>query len=78
LLDVMSLVGKYGRRPRHTAERMLEEGAYFAACSDSHRPADVEQVALGIERLEALLGSDEAHALLDDNPRAILRGEVDA
>ena len=77
LLDVMSLVGKYGRKPRYAAERMLEEDAYFAACSDCHRPADVEQVVLGIERLESLVGEDGAHELLSENPRAILQGEVD-
>ncbi len=78
LLDLMSLEGKYGRRPRRAAERMLEEGAFYAACSDSHRPEDVETVARAIERLHALVGADEAHALIAEHPRAILRGEVDA
>ena len=77
LLDLMSLVGKYGRKPRATAERMLEEGAYYAACSDCHRPADVELVARAIERLTELVGEDDADALLDAHPRAILQGEVD-
>jgi len=78
LLDLMSLEGKYGRRPRRAAERMLDEGAYYAACSDCHRPEDVEIVARAIERLHHLVGADEAHALIAEHPRAILRGEVDA
>jgi protein-tyrosine phosphatase len=78
LLDVMSLVGKYGRKPQQAAERMLEEGVYYAACTDSHRVVDVEYVAAAIERLTELVGADGAAELLADNPRAVLRGEVDA
>ena len=77
LLDVMSLVGKYGRKPQRAAERMLEEGVYLAACSDSHRVVDVEYVAAGIERLVALVGEEGASDLLAENPRAVLRGEVE-
>jgi protein-tyrosine phosphatase len=78
LLDVMALVGKYGRKPQHAAERMLEEGVYYAACSDSHRVVDVEYVAAAIERLAELVGIEGAAELLRENPRAVLRGEVDA
>jgi protein-tyrosine phosphatase len=78
LLDLMSLEGKYGRRPRRAAERLLDEGAYYAACSDCHRPEDVEIVARAIERLHALVGAERAHVLIAEHPRAILRGEVDA
>jgi protein-tyrosine phosphatase len=77
LLDLMSLEGKYGRKPKRAAERMLEEGAYFAACSDCHRPEDVAIVGRAIERLHELIGADEAQELLSANPRAILRGEAE-
>lgn len=77
LLDVMSLVGRYGRAPRRAAERMLEEGVYYAACSDAHRPSDVELVAQGIERLRELAGDGEAEELLAENPRRILEGRVE-
>lgn len=77
LLDTMSLVGKYGDRCRRAAERMLEEGAYDAACSDSHRPEDVDVMAKAIERLRALVGAAEARALLGDHPRGILDGSYD-
>jgi len=77
LLDVMALAGKYGRKPQQAAERMLEEDAYYAACSDCHRPADVEVVAEAVERLVELVGDEQALLLLRDHPRAILRGEVD-
>jgi protein-tyrosine phosphatase len=78
LLDVMSLVGKYGRIPRKAAERMLEEDIYFAACSDSHRPEDVDSVAESIERLQKLVGRERADELLGENPRRILEGDLDS
>jgi protein-tyrosine phosphatase len=78
LLDLMSLTGKYGKRPRQTAERMLEEGMYYAACTDCHRPADAEHVAEGIERLRELVGGEDAAVMLSAHPRAILRGEVES
>jgi protein-tyrosine phosphatase len=77
LLDTMSLVGKYGERCRRAAERMLEEGAYDAACSDAHRPEDVDILAKAIERLRALVGKEECQALLSDRPRGILDGTYD-
>lgn len=77
LLDVMSLVGKYGNAPQRAAERMLEEGVYYAACSDAHKPSDVEHVAAGIDRLARLVGKDEAHELLSDHPKRVLQGTVD-
>ena len=77
LLDTMSLVGKYGKRSKLAAERMLEAGLYFAACSDSHKPADVDQVAQAIERLVQLCGVDGAQELLAEHPRQILAGTVE-
>lgn len=77
LLDVMSLVGKYGGRSRRTAERMLEEGAYDAACTDSHRAEDVDVAAKAIDRLVELVGEDDAEELLEHAPRAILEGTYD-
>jgi len=77
LLDLMSLVGRYGRRPRRAAERMLEQGVYYGAASDAHRPKDLSKVAEGIERLEQLVGPEEARELLHDGPRNILAGSID-
>ena len=78
LLDLMSLQGKYGRRPRRAAERMLEEEVYAGACSDAHKPQDVERVQQAIDRLIELIGAREAARLLSDGPRAILQGSAAA
>jgi len=77
LLDLMSLVGKYGRRPKRAAERMLSEGIYFAACSDCHRPSDVDHVEAAIGRLKKLVGPEHATELLSERPRRILEGNFD-
>jgi protein-tyrosine phosphatase len=74
LLDVCALTGKYGRRSLQAAEKLLEEGAYQAACSDAHRPADVEVVVRSIDRLKELAGREEAERLLVQGPKEILEG----
>jgi protein-tyrosine phosphatase len=77
LLDVAALAGKYGRAPRRAAEGLLEAGYYHAACSDAHGVKDVADVALGIERLFAQAGREEATFLLSEGPREILEGRVE-
>jgi protein-tyrosine phosphatase len=76
LLDLMALTGKYGRRPQRAAEELLDADLYYAACSDSHRPDDVEQVERSLERLVELVGRDETLVLLAEHPRNILAGTV--
>lgn len=72
LLDVCSLVGKYGRAAQRAAEKLVEEEAYEAACSDAHRPDDVAAVRDAIAALEDLAGKAEAERLLRDGPRGLL------
>lgn len=74
-LDVMSLIGKYGRKARKAAERMLDEGTYTIACSDAHRSRDVRDVGKAIEALFKRAGDEEATLLLAENPRRLLAGE---
>jgi len=73
-LDVMALIGKYGRAPCAAAERMVEEGVYTIAASDAHRPEDAAGVGKAIEKLYKLVGDEEAELLLADNPRRLLQG----
>lgn len=76
-LDLMSLMGRYGRRPRKAAERMLEEDVYYIACSDAHRSEDVPVVAQAIDRLRDVVGEECARRLLSENPRRLLAGTAD-
>jgi protein-tyrosine phosphatase len=77
LLDVGALSGKYDRASRRAAESLIDEGWYAAACSDAHRPADVDRVAAGIDRLVTMVGADEARYLLSEGPNAILSGTLE-
>jgi protein-tyrosine phosphatase len=77
LLDVAALAGKYGRKPKRVAEELLEDGFYYAACSDAHKTSDVEDVAKGIRQLYDVLGKEDASFMLIDGPRAILDGRVE-
>jgi len=76
LLDVAALVGKYGTKAQRTAETLIAEEAYYAACSDAHRPSDADEVAAGIQRLRALSGDEEVRRLLITGPEQILAGRV--
>ncbi len=78
LLDVAALAGKYGQQPRRCAEQLLEDGYYVAACSDAHRPADVEQVVQGIDLVRKRYGEAEVERLLNVGPREILAGTARA
>ena len=72
LLDVCALVGKYGRAAQHAAEKLLDDDAYEAACSDAHRPEDAAITAEAIAVLEKRVGHEEAERLLGSGPRGIL------
>jgi protein-tyrosine phosphatase len=74
LLDVASLVGKYGRSTKACAEELLERGLYHAACSDAHRPSDVAEVAGGIAQLAKLYGEEEVTFMLRTGPESLLGG----
>ena len=72
LLDVCALVGKYGRASQRAAEKLLDDEAYEAACSDAHRPEDAEVSGEAVEVLAARVGAKEADRLLGSAPRRIL------
>ena len=72
LLDVCALVGKYGRASQKAAEKLLDDEAYEAACSDAHRPEDTEVVAEAIAVLTKRVGAGETERLLGSAPRALL------
>jgi protein-tyrosine phosphatase len=76
LLDVAALVGKYGRKAMNTAEALVEEGAYYAACTDSHRPEDVPAMADAIAKLRTMAGEEEIDRMLRRGPREILEGRI--
>jgi protein-tyrosine phosphatase len=76
LLDTAALVGKYGKEPEKCARKLLKEGLYHAACSDAHRPDDVEEVLDGMKYIRKRHGEDEIERLFREGPEEILAGRA--
>lgn len=74
LLDACSVFGKYGSEPARAAIKLLEAGAYEAACTDSHRPGDVDDAARAFAELDRLVGFPERERLFSAGPSRILQG----
>jgi protein-tyrosine phosphatase len=76
MLDILALVGVYGRNPKKAAERWLEQGVYYAACSDAHHMRHIDKLDAAMQRLRSLVGPQEAEFLLSEGPHHILSGQV--
>lgn len=76
LLDLAALDGKYGQKSQRAAEEMVELDAYYAACSDAHRPDDAMGVGRGLRRLIEMRGEEHARLLLSQRARSILEGKI--
>ncbi len=74
LLDSCAVTGKYGSEPARAAAALLEAGAYEAACTDSHRPADAAEVARAFIELDRMVGATERERLFSAGPTRILQG----
>lgn len=74
-LTAPSLLGHYGARVRHTAERLLRRGSYAVAASDRHHPDQDRSLRALHARIAALTTEDVADLLLRINPARLLAGE---
>lgn len=74
LLDACALVGKYGEQVRACATALLERELYGAACSDAHRPSDVDELERAFHWIEARYGADELTYLFREGPLQLLDG----
>ncbi len=68
-----SLLGKFGRRPRYWAERMLSEGLAHILATDAHdndrrRP----DLLKGRVAAEKIVGTEEAKSLVASRPKDVL------
>jgi protein-tyrosine phosphatase len=72
-LTAGSLLGRFGRRPRHLADRMLEDGLCHLLATDAHnteqRPPILSEAR---ELVTQRLGAEEATNLVLRRPEAIL------
>lgn len=76
LLDASALIGKYGRTPQRVARQLLEEGLYHAACSDAHRPEDLDSLEEAMHWIKEHYGAAELEVLFTAGPARILEGAV--
>lgn len=76
LVDLGAVAGAHGFFTGRAARRMLKEGLAHAVASDVHAVADVRSAAQGIAWIRRKLGPGAERRLLEDNPRAILTGEL--
>ena len=71
----MSVCGKFGRRPRRNALRLLEAGLVHFLASDAHspewRPPGLEGA---VDEVRRRWGDEAARRRTLDNPAAVLEG----
>ena len=75
-LDVMSLIGRYGRTAKETALLLLEKGLIDLAATDLHR---LDDTGMLISALFALLEWDDAafERLVSVNPSLVFEGRME-
>jgi protein-tyrosine phosphatase len=75
-VDLLSLSGKYGRRVKKKAEKLLDEGLADLVASDLHRAHELPDLERALATL-ARRDADEFIRLTSTNPRALLAGNPD-
>lgn len=72
-LTAGSLLGRFGRRPRYWAERMLDDGLCHVLATDAHNTAQrVPVLSEARELVARRLGAEEATNMVITRPMAIL------
>jgi len=75
-LTAGAVVGRFGRRPRYWAERMLEEGIVHVLATDAHDPVRRGPwLGEGAEAAARRVGAEEARRLVLDRPRAVVENQ---
>src|SRR5262249_3842751 len=76
VVDLGAVGGAHGWRPGRAARALVADRIAHAAATDVHSTPDVPTPAAGIAWIKKRLGPDAARRLLDENPRAILGGNL--
>ena len=68
-----SLTGRFGRRPRYWAERMLDDGIVHVLATDAHNLGNrAPRLAEGRDAVAQRLGEDEATHMVLTRPQGVL------
>jgi protein-tyrosine phosphatase len=76
LVDLGAVAGYHGWKVGRVARALVADRVAHAVASDVHDVSDVRVAAEGIGWIKKKLGPDAVRRLLEDNPRAILAGEL--
>lgn len=76
LVNLSSLGGLGGFGQKRLARRLVERGQIHALASDAHGDPDLECCRKGLRWLARHLDQGEIDALLVENPKRILQGEI--
>lgn len=76
VVDLGAVGGYHGWTVSRAARRLCADRIAHAAASDVHAPSDAAAAAGGIAWIKKKLGPAAARRLLDENPRAILGGDL--
>ena len=76
VVDLGAIDGAHGSEEQKAAQRLLKQRLVHAVTSDIHSSGDVRAIAGGMRWIRKQLGEATLVKLLDDNPRAILAGEL--
>lgn len=74
-LDARCLTGFYGNRVKEVSKKMLEHRLVQLIASDAHWADQYSHLLPAVETAVAIVGQDEARAMVESRPAAIVRGE---
>jgi protein-tyrosine phosphatase len=76
-VTAMSVTGEFGPAARTCAERLLRHNCVHFLATDAHRPNRRPPIlSKGRAAAAAIIGDEPARALVEDNPRAVVNGNV--
>ena len=76
VVDLGAVAGYHGWKPGRVARALVANRVAHAVATDVLAPSDVRVAAEGIAWIRKKLGPAAVRRLLEDNPRAILEGEL--
>jgi protein-tyrosine phosphatase len=75
--DTGSFTGQFGKKVQRAARVMLEHGLLHIIASDCHNTRNrLPGLSHAVAAIADLVGQDYARAMADDNPAAVVRGEM--
>ncbi len=75
-VTAMSVTGEFGSAARNCAESLLRHNCVHFLATDAHRPKQRPPIlSKGRDAAAAIIGVDQARALVENNPRAVIEGK---